>query len=321
MKIKKKAATMGKPQVLTRSNRGGLIDEEHYGYIVRCSRDSVIESIGSSIGEPFYLRSCAKPLQASVIIDYELDFTEQETAFCCGSNAGEEIHEKIARSLADKIGIAEKDIKCGIHKPLSETRRLQMILNGENPNVFQNNCVGKHLTMLALCKKLGFDIKNYDDINHPVQQIIAENVNKFCRVTKEYPITKDGCGVPILSMPLENIVWGFLDMFCDEKYASVKHAILNNPYIFGGENRTDTKIVEKTGTISKVGAGGLCIVINPEVKEGFIVKISDCDMKSREIVTFGYIKCLGWGNFEPDRMIRTLHGEVVGELEMIFKQK
>ena len=309
---------MVKPAILTQNIRNGLVEEEHFGYIAHTSKEKVLFSAGDNSGEPFYLRSCAKPLQASVIVDYDLDLTDEEIALASGSNAGEHCHEEIARGFADKIGVKESDLKCGIHKPLSQTRQGEMLLNGEIPNVFQNNCVGKHLTMLALCKKLGLPAEDYDDINHPVQQIIKNKVNLFCRIDKEYPITKDGCGVPILSMPLINIVFGFLNMFCDEKYSRIKRAILNNPYIFGGEDRTDTKIIQKTGLISKVGAGGLCIVINPDISEGFIIKISDCDMKAREIIAFDYIKALGWGNYETDKLIKTLRGETIGEIKSFF---
>ena len=309
---------MTKPAILTQHIRNGLVEEGHFGYIVHADSKKILFSAGDTQNEPFYLRSCAKPLQVSVIIDYDLDFNDKEIALASGSNAGEHCHEEIARSLADKIGIRETDLKCGIHEPLSKTRQKEMIINGEKANVFQNNCIGKHLTMLALCKKLGLATENYDDINHPVQQIIKSKVNLFCRVDKEYPITKDGCGVPILSMPLENIVWGFLNMFSDDKYSLVRRAILENPYIFGGEDRTDTKIIQETDLISKVGAGGLCVVINPEIREGFIVKISDCDMRAREIVAFDYIKKLGWGNYNPDKLIKTLHGEIVGEVKTFF---
>ncbi|MBO7672383.1 asparaginase [bacterium] len=309
---------MNQPAILTKNIRDGLVEEEHFGFIVHTDKNKILSTLGDANSEPFYLRSCAKPLQASVIVDYELDFNDKEIALACGSNAGEKIHENIARELAGKIGIKESDLKCGTHKPLSPSRQEEMILKGENPNPFQNNCIGKHLTMLALCKKLGFDIRDYDNIEHPVQQIIKNKVNNLCQIETEYPITKDGCGVPILSMPLENIVPGFLDMFCDEKYSKIKHSILENPYFFGGETRTDTKIIQETGLISKVGAGGLCVVINLEIEEGFIVKISDCDMKAREIVTFEYIKKLGWGNYTPDKSIKTLHNETVGEIKTIF---
>lgn len=305
---------MQKPTVLLQYNRNGLTEEEHRGFIVHCTEEKIIHSSGNTDNEPFYLRSCAKPLQASVIIDYELNFTQEEIALACGSNAGEKCHENIARRLADKIGVKETDIKCGIHKPLSKTRQAEMILTGEKENLFQNNCIGKHLTMLALCKKFDFDIKNYDKSEHPIQQIIKNKVSSLCRITGEYPAAKDGCGVPIFSMPLENMVWGFLNMFCDKKYSLIKRSILENPYIFGGEDRTDTKIIKETGLLAKVGAGGLCIVINTDIREGFVVKISDCDMNAREIVTFDYIKKLGWGNYASDKTIKTLHGETVGEI-------
>ena len=313
------AIIVNKAAVLVQHLRNNLVEEEHSGFIVRVSLDEgVVERIGVDEDYPFYLRSCAKPLQASVIVDYDLDFTVEETALCCGSNAGEKIHYDTAFALAKKIGIKESDLKCGIHKPLSKTRQQEMFLSGKKENQFYNNCVGKHLMMLALCKKLGYEIKNYEELEHPVQQIIIKKVKDLCEVQQEYPITKDGCGVPILSMPLKNIVTGFLNLFCNEKYQKLTSAILENPYIYGGEDRTDTKIIQKTGLISKVGAGGLCVVINKNKKEGFIVKISDCDMKTREIVAFEYIKKLAWGNFEPDKLIRTLHNEIVGEIECLL---
>ena len=305
--------------VLSQHLRSNLLEEEHYGFIERVDiTGRVIESFGETFNEPFYLRSCAKPLQASIIVDYDLDLTEKEIALACGSNAGETYHYTTALGFAEKYGIKEGDLRCGVHKPLSKTRQAEMLLKGEIENVFHNNCIGKHLTMLTLCKKLNLPLENYDDINHPVQKIIIKKVNDLCNITKDYPITKDGCGVPILSMPLKNIVLGFLNMFCNPKYEKIKNAILKEPYIFGGEDRTDTYIIQNTGLISKVGAGGLCVVINPEIKEGFIVKMSDCNMPDRELVTISYINKLGWAKIPTNSEIKTLHGEKIGEITTPF---
>lgn len=308
------------PMTLTRHFRSGLLEEEHFGFITRVSKhNGTVETFGDTNGEPFYLRSCAKPLQASIIVDYDLPLTDKEIALACGSNAGEKCHYETARGFAGKFGIKAEDLKCGIHKPLSKTRQAEMLLSGEKEDVFHNNCVGKHLTMLALCKKLGFTTQDYDKIEHPVQQLIIKKVNELCEVTTAYPITKDGCGVPILSMPLENIVKGFLNLFCDSKYKKMNMAILKNPYIYGGEDRTDTKIIQTSGLLCKVGAGGLCVVVNPVAEEGFIVKVSDCDMKARELVTIEYINRLGWGDTEKlaaEHSIKTLHGEKIGEIQV-----
>lgn len=59
----------------------------------------VLETFGCDAGEPFYLRSCEKPLQASLAIDYELDLTDKELALACGSNAGENVIMKLQGAL------------------------------------------------------------------------------------------------------------------------------------------------------------------------------------------------------------------------------
>jgi len=300
------------PTRISEHLRSNLTEEEHFGFILRANKNGIIEEFADSADEPFYLRSCAKPLQASVIVDYDLNLTDEEIALACGSNAGEECHHKIALGFAKKFGIEEADLKCGIHPPLAKSN--QNVI----PSAFYNNCVGKHLAMLALCKKLGYPTENYDKLEHPVQKIICERVRKLCKVTTDYPITKDGCGVPILSMPLQNMILGFLNMFCDPHYAKLKNAILSHPYIFGGEDRTDTKIIQESGLICKVGAGGLCIVINCEKGEGFVVKVSDCDMKVREIVVRDYINHLGWAKLKNDKSIKTLHGEIIGEIKTLW---
>lgn len=296
---------------LIQYNRSGLIEQEHYGYIVGLEYE-----IGKSGDYPYYLRSCAKPLQASLIVDYELNFTPQEIAICTASHAGEKCHQKIAKKLLKKVGFQESDLKCGLHKPISQTEKIRLLKKGLKKNIFHNNCVGKHIMMLALCKLNDWSTTDYDDVSHPLQIKIKQKIYELCKITKEYPITKDGCGVPIHSMPLQNMVKGYINLFCNEKYKKITNAFREYPYIIGGENRLDTKIMQNSDNlIAKVGAGGLCIVVNLEQKDGFVVKISDCDMKAREIVVLTQLKKLNWANIAIDTEIKTLHGEVIGEIE------
>ena len=308
------------PEILVKYIRDGLVEQEHMGFVVLADKSRSFDFIGDSKNIPFYLRSCAKPLQASLIIDYGMDkfydMTEQEIALCCASHAGEKIHTRIAQQLLDKIGLDETYLKCGLHKPLSKTRQAEMLLNKESETVLHNNCSGKHIMMLGLCKMKGWDLKSYDDINHPLQIEIKNKIYELCHIKHEYPITKDGCGVPILSMPLTNMLYGYLNLFCDKKYEKIKNAFLNNPYIIGGEDRSDTKIISY-GLIAKVGAGGLCIVVNTVLEEAFVVKICDCDMRARELVACQILKNLKWADIECDRTIKTLHGDIVGEIEVI----
>lgn len=307
------------PELLVQYIRDGLAEQEHYGYIILANKQKAFDFTGDTKNQPFYLRSCAKPLQASLIIDFGLDkyynLTEEEIALCCASHAGEEIHVKIAKNLLKKIELDEGYLKCGLHKPISKTEQQKLFLNNEKENILQNNCSGKHIMMLALCKMKGWNLETYDKAEHPLQLAIKNKIYELCGITKEYPITKDGCGVPIMSMPLENMLHGYLNIFCNPQYEKIKKAFLNHPYIIGGENRTDTKIMENSeGLIAKVGAGGLCIVVNTNTEEAFVVKISDSDMKARELVVLKVLENLHWADIDADRTIKTLHGEQIGEI-------
>ena len=307
------------PQKLVAFVRDGLIEQEHFGFIVRANKQRELEKIGDDKNYPFYLRSCAKPLQASLLIDYELDkkfdLSDEEIAICCASHTGEKVHRDLVQGLLNKFGVSEKNLKCGICNPISTSVQNELILKGERPSLLHNNCSGKHAMMLGLCVLNGWDTETYDDINHPLQQKIKEKIYELCNLKSEYPITKDGCGVPIHSMPLFNMVKGYLNLFCSSRYERITNAFLQNPYIIGGENRTDTKIISQNeGLIAKVGAGGLIVVINTKLEEGFVIKICDSNMHSREILACDLLENIHWGKVETDKTIKTLHGEIVGKI-------
>lgn len=307
------------PAKLVTYIRDGLIEQEHFGYVIRTNKERILEKVGDDKNYPFYLRSCAKPLQASLLIDYELDkkfdLTEEEIAICAASHAGEDVHVNIVKGILEKFEISPDKLKCGKHDPISRTAQDELMKNGEQATALHNNCSGKHAMMLGLCKLNDWDMDNYDNINHPLQVAIKNKIYELCDVKNEYPITKDGCGVPIHSMPLANMVKGYLKLFCNPKYERIKNAFLKHAYTIGGENRTDTKIITDSNClIAKVGAGGLCIVVNPEIEEGFVVKICDSNMQAREIVTIDSINNLHWANIEVSHDIKTIQGEKIGEI-------
>ena len=308
-----------RPEILVKYLRGTLVEEEHYGFRMLANKERVLEYSGETGHYPFYLRSCAKPLQASLLIDYGMDIkydmSDGEIAICCASHAGEDVHLEVERNLLNKLGIDETFLKCGLHKPLSKTKQDEMLLKGEVENVLHNNCAGKHIMMLGLCKMNGWDLTAYDEEEHPLQIKIKEKITELCELKHRFPMTKDGCGVPIMSMPLEDMLRGYLNLFTNPRYEKIKNAFLNHPYLIGGENRLDTKIIQNSeNIIAKVGAGGLCIVVNLEKEEAFVVKISDCDMKAREYVVVQSLKNLHWADISSDMIIRTLHGETVGQI-------
>lgn len=323
------------PKKLLEYIRSGLVEQEHYGFAVKIASNNDIKRIGDDKNYPFYLRSCAKPLQASLLIDLKADsfynMSSEEIAICCASHAGEPCHVNLVKKLLNKIDLDESYLKCGLHKPLSKTVQNEMLIKGENENILQNNCSGKHTMMLAICKQQGWDLNNYYQTDHPLQIVIKNKIYELCECEENYQTTKDGCGVPIYSMPLENIVKGYMNLFLSPKYVKIKNAFINNPYIIGGEDRLDTAIMTANKKlIAKVGAGGLCTVINTELKEGIIIKIMDCDMKARAIALIEILKQLSWLNkemLETDAIqkqskteILTLHDEKIGNIQCVTNE-
>ena len=292
------------------------------GFRVDYIRDRLTEELhtgivqfGTETGDltPYYLRSCAKPLQACLLIDYGIDFTPKELAFCSGSHAGEECHIETAKGILKKLDLGESYLKCGVHAPLSRTMQDKMLLKGEKPSQIHNNCSGKHLGFLAICKKQGWDLNTYYEPEHPLQKEVKRKIYELCEIKTEYPVTTDGCGVPIVSMPLYNIVKGYINL--NKNYPELISAIINNPYIYGGENRLDTEIIQKSdGLLAKVGAGGLCVVINTNANEAFAVKIHDANTEARRFAVLEILKKLGWAEIETDKTIKTLSRKIVGEI-------
>lgn len=295
--------------------RDGLVEEVHVGYWVTAKPIKGF-SPDNNHANPYFLRSCAKPLQATLLIDNNIDLTPEELAFCCASHAGEDCHIKVATKLMKKLGISDSLLKCGVHAPLSKGMQNRMIVRGDSPTQLNNNCSGKHIGFLAICDKQGWDMHTYDEPNHPLQIAVKEKIYNLCGVRRDYPMTTDGCGVPIVSMPLMNLAQGYVRLL---EYPQILQAIKTNPYIFGGEGRTDTEIISKTkNIIAKVGAGGLCAVLNVSECNAFVVKINDASYEARRFALFELINRLGWGEIKYDNRITTIAKKVVGQVVVSF---
>lgn len=295
--------------------RDGLIEEEHDGFWVSAKPINGF-SPDNDHDTPYFLRSCAKPLQATLLVDNDIDLTPEELALCCASHAGEDCHIKVAIKMLKKFKLKEEMLQCGVHAPLSKDMQNKMIVRGDTPNVLNNNCSGKHIGFLALCSKNDWDMETYEDPNHPLQIAVKERIYDLCGIKGDYPMTTDGCGVPIVSMPLKNLAMGYLRLL---EYPQILQAIKANPYIFGGENRTDTEIISKTeNLIAKVGAGGLCAVLNVRECNAFVVKIKDASPEARRFALIEIINRIGWGEIKYDNRIKTIAGKVVGQVTVSF---
>jgi len=71
--------------------------------------------------------------------------------------------------------------------------------------------------------------------------------------------------------------------------------------------------------IAKVGAGGLCVVLNTDSNECFALKINDASTEARRMAVIELINTLGWADICCDKEIKTLSGKIVGHISVDFE--
>lgn len=320
-----------KGALLIQQTRSGLVEQEFYGFIVLLKKDGSIKKIGQDCNYPYFHRSSSKPLQASVMKDFKTDdfyqLTPEEIAVCCASHTGEKIHIDILKNLLKKGNLTESDLQCPAIEPLNkdEQRKFE-----NNYSPLHNNCSGKHILMLLICRQNGWDTTNYLDRTHPLQIAVYKKIQELCETTKELPYTPDGCGAPNYATSLSELAGGFYNVFCTGNYLQIKNAFLKHPYLIGGKDRPDTEIMQLNHSLcAKAGAGGLLCIANTHSCEVLVVKLLEADMQARSIAAIDAMIKLGWVNnisstdytLLYNKTVTTEKQKPVGEYQSVFDIK
>ncbi len=356
MQIHEQAASANKKQQdvpvaepLVQVTRGTITESRHRGHVVAVDGDGKIVAYLGTPETVTYLRSSAKPHQAIPLISSgaadHFAFTEKEIALACASHSGEPIHTEVAASMLEKIGLGPDALKCGTHEPFSAEVTRQLRERGEQPNVLQNNCSGKHAGMLALARYLGAPTETYDQPNSPVQLAILRAVSQFSEIPiEEIAVGIDGCGVPVFGLSVRAMALmharlvapptDFRDATRDACHRIVS-AMTTYPEIIGGTtDRLDTELMRaaKGRLISKVGAEGVYTVGVLPCSEwprglGLALKIEDGeDHSARPTVVIESLRQLGV--LKEDSLeavaryslfpVRNRRGDLVGEVRASF---
>jgi L-asparaginase II len=324
-----------KSELLLKVKRANLVEREHFGFAALVDKnEKILSQIGDSYSS-FFLRSCAKPFQALPIVKsktYEkFNFTIPELAVCCASHVASNDHIRLIKNILDRIGLDEKYLQCGVHDPIDIDTRNYLIKNELKASQIHNNCSGKHAGMLAVCVNNGWPLENYLDFDHPLQKEILSIIKYYCNLEDKIEKSMDGCSAPIYGMPLYKMGVGFLRLFLSKEANLIKKAYLEAPLLIGGKERLDSSIILASNgrLIAKVGAEGLCVVVNPEEEKALVVKILDSNITARSIVVIESLKQLGWLTSEElsgqeisklyDLQVSNFRNFIVGEIEPVFK--
>jgi L-asparaginase II len=341
--------------------RGHIVESVHYGSVAVVDADGILLA---SYGDPqavAFLRSSAKPFQALPFVERggveHYGYTLKELALSCSSHDSAQYHLDTVKAMQAKIGIQESQLQCGAHQPNDVEIFKSLIVRGAEPTANNNNCSGKHTSMLAHAKMRGLPLENYLDINHPIQQDILSTFAEMCKFEREkIELGVDGCSAPNFALPLYNAALGFARL-CDPRELSearasacrkITSAMMTHPEMISrfGEFDCELMTVGAGRILTKRGAEGFqAIGLLPGALAshprgvGIAFKVSDGDAsrmsdtlewssRARPAVMLEILKQLGALNesqlqtlsaFGPNRTLKNHRGLVTGESHPVFK--
>ncbi len=324
--------------------RSGIVESIHTGNIaVVNSNGQLIYSYGCP-KQICYFRSSGKPFillsHLTKKINQAFGFTLQELAIMASSHNGSAKHVEILGNIAEKLGVKEGELTCGVREPYGLREKFELYGSGKVPGQFHNNCSGKHLGNIAECKAVGLSWDNVNDISHPVQKDILKVIAEFSSYPEELiHIGVDGCGVPVFGVPLSNMALAYARLFnirfMDGKYKDEQRilyeAITMYPDMIAGDDRLDTELIRLTkgDHFGKMGADGVFCVSIQSRELGIAIKIQDGSVRAVDPViveVFKQIQSLSAENLEKlNRFhyvpVKTWQGQTVGIINPVFLLK
>lgn len=322
--------------VIVEEHRAGKLENTHQGIIcVIDENKEVIYKKGNVDDHRVYYRSAMKPLQAipvfstNIIEKYNLSL--QEAALFTASQRGERYHQDALISLSEKLNLSEDLLVCSQSYPLNDEPKEKYIWDHKPERKLLHNCAGKHLGFLAFAREKGYDLKAYEQLEHPLQQEILHYVSALSETPLE-SINKgiDGCGVPVFGVPLRNMAISYLKFVMpetvkDEKVRNAMERVGNamnaHPEIVASHNFICTALLEDSNIIAKGGAQGVyCLSLKKE-KVSIALKVLSGSELVWPVLVAELLMKLNYSNEETitrllnirPKHIKNDNGKVIGE--------
>jgi L-asparaginase II len=241
-----------------------------------------------------------------------LEVSPKQLALICASHAGSSEHLEVATSILAGAGLSEKDLQNTKDKPLGISERLAWA--EREPTSLAANCSGKHAGMLVTCRVNGWDISNYKDPSHPLQQLIKREFENLTG-TEINKVGIDGCGAPLFALSLRNLANAFRSLVqsSDDIYKEVINACRSNPIMVAGLGRLPTILMSKvSGLFVKDGAEGV-MVIATDSGEVIVWKMSEGSQRGAATLALASLSHLQI-EVELEREVVLGGGQVVGEI-------
>ena len=301
-----------KPERLIEVYRGELVESFHFGHLAISNNRGEIIAFWGDPKALIFPRSSCKIIQALPLVEMgsakKFSLENKHLALACASHSGAEKHLNVAKNWLLKIGLNEKDLLCGYHLPYDKVQLNKLKKNKKMLSQLHNNCSGKHLSFLTISKSISQEsdnIKNYININHPVQKIVKKTFEEISGYQNSV-FALDGCSAPNFACSIQSLAKAMAIFANPEKMEQkrkdsieiLKTSVLCYPDLIAGDDRLCTKIIKKSNNqlIVKVGADGVYTAILLDKGLGIALKICDGSRKAAEclivtiLIRLGYLK-------------------------------
>lgn len=273
--------------------RSDLVEAVHDGAVVVVDTSGRITHRHGDIDRFFFLRSAAKPFQASVTHELGGPLTDEELAITCSSHDGDPAHVAFIEAILTSVGLSESDLECPPDWPGSPAAARRVAGAGHlRPRRIWQNCSGKHAGMLRACVGQGWPTVGYTDADHPLQRVISERmVEVFGPGT--VPVGVDGCGAPVFRGSTAALAAGFARLVSEPRYEPVATAMSRFPALTSGARHIDLPIAVWLGGVAKRGAEG-CLGVALADRGALAVKVWDGAERAVAAAAVAALDQVGW---------------------------
>ncbi len=293
-------------------DRNGQVESRHIGaFVVIDASGSVLES-GGDIDAIIFPRSTLKPLQAVALLRAGAQLDGVDLVMASASHCGSHRHSDAVEAMLAHDGLSVDNLGCPPQWPLGVSDKAERLARGEKPQRVTMNCSGKHAAFLRTCVANGWDTATYLEPSHLLQQTIKAVIEEFTGTTELWPAV-DGCGAPLFGMSLRALGTGLARMSdgSDADATRLVEAIRENPWALDGPGRDNTRVIEETGTIAKIGAEGVLLAARDGI--AVVIKCLDGSQRPNTAVAVTLLERHGVISAEArDTLIRDLVEPILG---------
>lgn len=279
-------------EALVVASRGELTENVFRGRICVVAADTgeLMASCGDADALT-YIRSTAKPMQAIASVCSGMvesyGWTDRHLAMMAASQRGYPAQMAALQEMLDTSGVSESTLAFHPSKPIAADPRDVWASEGGLPAKLFHTCAGKHLGVLGWSRLANWPLEGYLEPDHPAQRAIVREVLTWCGADAiACRIGRDGCGLPVVAMPLSRIAWGYARLACpdavpDNLTASaaaaerIVRAMNRHPDLVEGPDRLASLLLRDPNVVAKSGAQGLFAFGLRRQRLGFAIHLSD----------------------------------------------